>query len=1230
MEPAAKRPRLGISPYNNNRDEVDGDELNLQPEQVNALRDPGYQLERSRAVAANRLKSAFERIFEKYEKDFTGIGDEINLETGEVEVDNGHIQSLEDAILGDEDEEEDGDDSDSMDEEERLLQGKASNEKRLSCVGESGSSPLKSLIQPLGNSQPWPADPPRISSMFGPPRPPLGSFSTEYQIPSDIDTLVDPTWKAPQLPVVETYVDPAWKAPDLPRPKPATPRLPALKKKKLLTTRSGDQEDDDILTGASTTPMTKLKGPASVKKAKKLSPSHTQGSDTVGPGTVSKSTSRQKENKTPQSKKSTGMSKSTAKKPDTTSLVKPSATSGSKPKECTQTKEKPRIHTDPVSNKQLIAVKSKKSSHVLPTKRKEPGGHSEPEIYMYISSGKTIATKPQYQKLSVDIVMRGKIDTSLYQVVPTEPSDDRAKAAPTESQKEDVTQRPADVPAEGNAPTKEEGKRGRKRKSAGQKVYKRNVVDSSFVFSDDEDPALPKPKISKQPPTRPREMEQSPLRTVTSDVPRLEAVSTEDGVGSALNEESRESETGKEKTDAIADQKTSGEAEAPEPMTEEVYTRNDIDSRFTFSDEEDSALPEARVKTGTLKTMNALHRPTSIAEPVPTSVAVLSTTPAEPNAEGLTVPQASANEQPAQDEIHELSAQETVTEDPVIAPDSNEPSNEVGDNGSAVANIERDAPLAPVESPKSSPAPEHNLEADQLPVTEPEASPQVKSKTQIGSSEPNLEHNEPPAETDTVQPSGLAPRIDSSEPNPEKTEPPAETDTAQQPELTPHISSSEPTVAEPSEIVEEPPVRLLQMKPRRKRKISMALTEESMPSPMGPEGDKPTETFITAPSKRLKRSRLSYSVNASELGGQQEDQTVQLDPEPVAINDITIPETSPPPAPASVEFTIPESSPLIQPAFNSSLMGIVEDLVQLDDAPEPASDMDFDDTPSHPTPMPDLPSPDLGEDAPVPETSPLPYSSPSKAVKAVKKPKPKVKPPPQPSTPVNRKKKQKAKEKKLSISPAPSSGSKGLLSLIPDGDDDENELETDELSLTPRPRYYTPPSVRQSISQQDPAYTDRNKHTSLTAPLLRMKLLSSSKKAGIAGIRNNPKTPSHSQNLRRTLMAPVVNNNNNENAKPMPSSSSSTTSRMYFSADRRPSTLASSSGGTGVKRRRQSSGAVVGAARQHTSGATPRVPRFVQQQEEEDMVLTTTPGGTKRRCGEDGFHCDRDFCFVCL
>ncbi|KEF59400.1 uncharacterized protein A1O9_04244, partial [Exophiala aquamarina CBS 119918] len=40
------------------------------------------------------LKSRFESIFEKYSKDFDGIGDEIDLVSGRVLVDNGHLKSM--------------------------------------------------------------------------------------------------------------------------------------------------------------------------------------------------------------------------------------------------------------------------------------------------------------------------------------------------------------------------------------------------------------------------------------------------------------------------------------------------------------------------------------------------------------------------------------------------------------------------------------------------------------------------------------------------------------------------------------------------------------------------------------------------------------------------------------------------------------------------------------------------------------------------------------------------------------------------------------------------------------------------------------------------------------------------------------------------------------------------------------------------------------------------------
>ncbi|KAL1626913.1 hypothetical protein SLS54_002451 [Diplodia seriata] len=53
-------------------------------------------LERERHENDMRLKNTFEHIFEKYERDFTEIGDEVDLETGEIVVNNGHLARLED------------------------------------------------------------------------------------------------------------------------------------------------------------------------------------------------------------------------------------------------------------------------------------------------------------------------------------------------------------------------------------------------------------------------------------------------------------------------------------------------------------------------------------------------------------------------------------------------------------------------------------------------------------------------------------------------------------------------------------------------------------------------------------------------------------------------------------------------------------------------------------------------------------------------------------------------------------------------------------------------------------------------------------------------------------------------------------------------------------------------------------------------------------------------------
>ncbi|RHZ57788.1 Myb-like DNA-binding domain protein [Aspergillus thermomutatus] len=74
MERPQKRPRLSLAGYGEDSDDID--------------------LQEARAQNDLRLKSIFERIFEKYGKDFTDIGDEIDLQTGKIVVNNGHLQGM--------------------------------------------------------------------------------------------------------------------------------------------------------------------------------------------------------------------------------------------------------------------------------------------------------------------------------------------------------------------------------------------------------------------------------------------------------------------------------------------------------------------------------------------------------------------------------------------------------------------------------------------------------------------------------------------------------------------------------------------------------------------------------------------------------------------------------------------------------------------------------------------------------------------------------------------------------------------------------------------------------------------------------------------------------------------------------------------------------------------------------------------------------------------------------
>ncbi|KAL4786662.1 hypothetical protein BJX76DRAFT_97268 [Aspergillus varians] len=75
MEAPLKRKRLSLSPEEGETSDVD--------------------IHEARAQNDMRLKSIFEGIFEKYSRDFTDVGDEIDLQTGNIMVNNGHIHTLE-------------------------------------------------------------------------------------------------------------------------------------------------------------------------------------------------------------------------------------------------------------------------------------------------------------------------------------------------------------------------------------------------------------------------------------------------------------------------------------------------------------------------------------------------------------------------------------------------------------------------------------------------------------------------------------------------------------------------------------------------------------------------------------------------------------------------------------------------------------------------------------------------------------------------------------------------------------------------------------------------------------------------------------------------------------------------------------------------------------------------------------------------------------------------------
>ncbi|KAK8132830.1 hypothetical protein PG999_001003 [Apiospora kogelbergensis] len=191
MEPPAKRLKVGqLPPHDDRHNEANDDELSLHPGEFEARQDPLYELDKSRAKAAFKLKSRFESIFDKYERDFEGEGDEIDLHTGEVIINNGHLLSLED--------EKDKEDlSADEEEEERILQGKNPPSTSTSLIS-GNSTPYNAALQ-LQNH--W-AHPPLpndgLPSFSGLPTP-AQNYGMPHPLTAFGAATVDPLWQTPDL-----------------------------------------------------------------------------------------------------------------------------------------------------------------------------------------------------------------------------------------------------------------------------------------------------------------------------------------------------------------------------------------------------------------------------------------------------------------------------------------------------------------------------------------------------------------------------------------------------------------------------------------------------------------------------------------------------------------------------------------------------------------------------------------------------------------------------------------------------------------------------------------------------------------------------------------------------------------------------------------------------------------------------------------------------------------------
>jgi hypothetical protein len=242
----AKIARIGRSPYDDDDDgdeDPEADELTSDPATIAAKRDPGYKLEKSRAKAALRLKSTFEDIFDKYGKDFSGVADEVDLRTGKVVVDNGHLQSLKETNFGGPPSSRASSEAGSLAEERILHGGVPVTNRQVLARNPRSHAPI---ARPISTFQ----RPSRLSQLLLPPSfgmPDPYMFFRPFSHPK---TIFEPAWRIPTF--SQSSFDQSYEPRISDYEGTLAPRKP-LVRKLLQAARVADLDEDEILLGNSET-----------------------------------------------------------------------------------------------------------------------------------------------------------------------------------------------------------------------------------------------------------------------------------------------------------------------------------------------------------------------------------------------------------------------------------------------------------------------------------------------------------------------------------------------------------------------------------------------------------------------------------------------------------------------------------------------------------------------------------------------------------------------------------------------------------------------------------------------------------------------------------------------------------------------------------------------------------------------------------------------------------------